>query len=517
MPQTDQERLQSSTTAGAPAAIMDNRGFNELSRDGYVSHDGKGKRKRSSKKIIIGIALTVLLVVLAAVGAYIGIAQSYDEKFLPNTYVQSVDVAGMTWQEAEEAVSHQFRTSSTTIVEDGREDVVLTGESLDLCPVTGEIEDLARTQDKWDWLSCQLGGPQELSVGIQYDDQMVMDAVSGLDCVNPENRIAPKDASIAYDESQSSFVAVPPVEGTLVDEGALLSAISQSISNGGGEVDVSSLYVVPALNVDSPEIVEAVDEANRVIGKKITYNIDMIDDAETLTREQLVSFVTLGDGGKLSVDEEAVAAWLREMGEKYDTVGNEIRYTTAYGKEAVLPTGVIGWETDEAGMLPVIVDNLLNDDDVIDQDFVYQQEGLYPKDASPSFDGRYIDLDITEQVVRLVDNNQIVQEFETVTGTDNDSRRTDVGAWKVYFMAENFLMVSEEKDRNGNPTYETPARYAVFFHSGEGFHDAEWRGNWSKNAWRNGNGSHGCANMHMSDVKQLYEFAEMDMPVLVHM
>lgn len=516
MPQTDQERLQSSATAGALAAIMDNRGFNELSRDGYVSHDGKGKRKRSSKKIIIGIALTVLLVVLAVVGAYIGIAQSYDGKFLPNTYVQSVDVAGMTWQEAEEAVSHQFRTSSTTIVEDGQEDVVLTGESLDLRPVTGEIEDLARTQDKWDWLSHQLGGPQELSVGIQYDDQMVMDAVSGLDCVNPENRIAPKDASIAYDESQGSFVAVPPVEGTIVDEGALLSAISQSISNGGGEVDVSSLYVVPALNVDSPEIVEAVDEANRVIGKKITYNIDMIDDAETLTREQLVSFVTLGDGGKLSVDEEAITAWLREMGEKYDTAGKPKAYATAYGKQVELAGGTYGWITDEAGMLPIVVDNILNADDIVDQDFVYQQEAAGPA-GSGEWGDKYVDVDISEQKTRLIDNGQVINEFVCVTGNADGSHDTPVGVWSILEKAHDYKMTGADENGDGKPDYVSYTdTWCRFTWQGHGLHQL-YRGTWAPTAYLNGNGSHGCVNLKNADADAVYAFVDYGTPVLVHL
>lgn len=491
--------------------------FDELSQDNYVPDAKKSDRKNKHKKIIIGAVIAVAVLIIAAIGTYAGIAQSYDGKFLPNTYVQSVDVSGMTWQEANEAVSEQFQTAKTVIVEDGQEDITITGEELSLHPVNGEMEELVQKQNKWDWLTRQFSAPEQLSIGIQYDEQIVMDAVSALDCVNAETRTAPQDATIEYDSDKGEFVAVEPVEGTLVDEGALLSEISKSISNGGGTVDVAELYVQPELTADSPEIAAAVAEANRVINKKITYNIDMIDDAETLTKEQIVGFVVMGDDGQLSVDEEAVAAWLREIGQEYDTAGKEKNYTTAYGKEVVLPGGSYGWITDEAAMLPVVVENILSNDDVIDQDFKYQQEAAGPA-GSGEWGDTYIDIDITEQKVRVIQNGEITHDFVCITGKPDGKHDSTEGEQKVVRIEKDFVMTGE-LNAKGVPEYRTPCNYFVAWNgNGCAMHDASWQAwsSWNPSRYKTGAGSHGCANMRPQDAAVIYEVAYMGMPVLVH-
>ena len=490
--------------------------LSELSRDNYASSIIK-RKKTSKKKMPLIIACAIVAVVVAVAGIYIVIAQSYEGKFLPNTYVQSADVSGMTWQEATEAVSEQFQKSETIIVENGQEDIVITGESLELHPVGGEMEKLVQEQNKWDWLSYQFDGRHDLSVGVQYDEQVLMDAVSELDCVNAETRTLPQNASIVYDEEKGTFIAAEPVTGNLVDEGALLSAISQSIANGGGTVDVSELYVQPVHGVDSPEIVEAVNEANRVINKSITYNIDMIDNAETLTKDQIVSFVVLGDDGTLTVDEDAVAGWLREMGKKYDTAGQPKSYTTAYGKQVELAGGTYGWITDEAGMLPIVKENILSKENVVDQDFVYQQEAAGPA-GSGEWGDTYIDIDITDQKVRVIQNGEITHDFVCITGKPDGKHDSTEGEHQIVRIEKDFVMTGE-LDANGVPEYRTPCDFFLAWCAdGCAMHDAPWQSwdTWNKLKYKNGAGSHGCANMRPTDVAVIYDIAYMGMPVLVH-
>lgn len=491
------------------------RSLSELSRDNYSSSIIK-RKKTSKKKMPLIIAGAIVAVIIAVAGIYIAIAQSYEGKFLPNTYVQSADVSGMTWQEATDAVSEQFQKSETIIAENGQEDIVITGESLELHPVGGEMEKLVQEQNKWDWLSYQFGERHDLSVGVQYDEQVLMDAVSELDCVNAETRTPPQDASFVYDEEKGAFIVVEPVTGNLVDEGALLSAISQSIANGGGTVDVSELYVQPAHGVDSPEIVESVDEANRVISKSITYNIDMIDNAETLTKDQIVSFVVLGDDGTLTVDEDAVAGWLREIGKKYDTAGQPKNYTTAYGKQVELAGGTYGWITDEAGMLPIVKENILSKEDVVDQDFVYQQEAAGPA-GSGEWGEKYVDVDITEQKTRLIENGQVVNEFVCVTGNADGSHDTPVGVWSILEKAHDYKMTGADENGDGKPDYVTYTdTWCRFTWQGHGLHQL-YRSTWASTAYLNGNGSHGCVNLKNADADAVYAFVDYGTPVLVHM
>ena len=469
------------------------------------------------KKIAFGIIGGVLVAACIFGGAYIINANHYEDHFLPHTIVQSVDVSGMTVTEAQSSIAEGFKESETILSESGQEDIVIAGDEISLRPAGDELSEIMRRQDKWSWPAKALGAPQEYAIGIMYDNEKLTGIVSKLDCIDTETRQAPENATIKYDEASQGFVTVPAKRGNLVDTEKLYPAISQSISNGGGTIQLEEFYTDPQYDENSDEIVEAASRANAVIGKTIKYNIDGIDDAETLSKEQIVSFVTLGEDMALAANEENIKAWLRDMGEKYDTVGKEKTYTTAYGKEVTLSGGTYGWITDEAAMLPIVCENVLSDEDEIDQDFVYQQEAAGPA-GSGEWGDTYIDIDITDQKVRVVQNGEITHDFVCITGKPDGKHDSTEGEHQVVRIEKDFIMTGE-LNANGVPEYRTPCDYFIAWASdGCAMHDANWQawGAWNSNRYKTGYGSHGCANMRPTDAAVIYDIAYMGMPVLVH-
>lgn len=468
-------------------------------------------------KIITAVVGGALTLALIAGGVFIVNANHYEDRFLPNTYIQEVDVSGMELPEAIDAVSNHFAVSTVTIQEDGRDDISITSEEIGMSPVQGEIDDILAKQDKWNWLAATFGGKDEHAIGVKYDVEKLGEIVDSFGFDADETRVDATDSSIAYDEEAGEFRATESKAGTQVDVSALTSEVSQLIANGGGIIDISEFYVQPQYTEQSEEVLVAEEAANKVIGKTIKYNIDGIDDAETLTKEQIVSFVKLGDDMTLSVDENAVAAWLREMGEKYDTVGKPKTYTTVYGKEVELPGGTYGWITDEAGMLPIVKENILSNAIQIDQDFVYQQEAAAPA-GNGEWGDTYIDVDITDQMVRIVQEGELTHEFVCITGKPDGKHDSTQGEHQVVRMEKDFVMTGELNSA-GVPEYRTPCDFFVAWASnGCAFHDAIWQPweRWNKLMYRQGWGSHGCANMRPADAATLYEIAYMGMPVLVH-
>lgn len=475
------------------------------------------RRVPLAAKVAIVVVSVILLVAISLCWAFVARANSYEGRFLPGTLIQSVDVSGMDASEAIDAVSESFSDSSAILVETGHEDIVITGSELGLSPASGEVDNLLATQSKWDWLSAEMSPEKDHPIGVTYDSERLAQIVEGLECIDPDKRIAPVNAGIEYSEADGEFVAYDATPGDLVDKGELYPAISALIPSGGGVIDVTEFYVSPEITADSKEITDAVDEANRIISKTIRYNIDGIDDAETLTKDQIVSFVTLGEDDKLAANEEAIRQWLREIGKEYDTKGQEIRYTTAYGKEAVLPTGVLGWETDEAAMLPVVVENLLGDESTVDQDFQYKREGLWAKGASPTFGSKYVDIDLSDQRVRLIENGEIIHDLVTVTGSNDGRHNTPEGAWEINFKAAPYVMHGADENGDGKEDYVTSTECFANFVNGCALHEMASRGNWSPTAWLHHGGSHGCANLKRADAWTAYNFVEYGTPVLVHM
>ena len=70
---------------------------------------------------------------------------------------------------------------------------------------------------------------------------------------------------------------------------------------------------------------------------------------------------------------------------------------------------------------------------------------------------------------------------------------------------------------NGKREYETPVSYWMrVTWTGIGFHDATWQRAFGGERYKQGYGSHGCINMPLKGVAELYEMVEKGCPVIIH-
>lgn len=490
-------------------------------RSKITSKDNKRKLSKTSK-IILGIFAAFLVVIIISLVSFIVKSNDYDNKFLPNTILQGTNVSDMTLEQAYEALTNDMDELTITIKDPFVEDVVLTGVDIDLKIDKTSVEIIKAKQNKWNWLSQIFGSGIHESVGVLYDAKKVAEITASLPAVIGEGRIEPKNTFVSYINGQ--FVAGGEAKGTKANADKVNELISKAISNGGGIVDISTLFEEPRWTADMPEIQAVVSQLNTKLDKKISYNIDKIPNAETLTKDQIASFITLDTSDmtqvKIIPNNETIISWLREIGKKYDTSGIERTYTTAYGKVVTLAGGTYGWITDEPAMIPLIIEDLLSDDMQRNRDFVYKQEVIGPKGEGLSeFGTSYVDIDKTEQMVRVIKDNAVVFEARTVTGTNNPKRNTPDGFWSVLEKRRDYTMTGEIVPSTGKPEYITKTcTWIRFTWSGCGMHcsDHGARTDWRVNAWLT-NGSHGCANMHHGDVDKVYGMVENGLPVIVHL
>lgn len=123
---------------------------------------------------------------------------------------------------------------------------------------------------------------------------------------------------------------------------------------------------------------------------------------------------------------------------------------------------------------------------------------LMPKD--------FIEVDISEQKVNVYNNNENVLEADVVTGIPNHD--TNIGYQEILEKTYNRPLIG--------PTWNVHVDYFFpFNYDGEGFHDASWRNNFGDDIYLT-NGSHGCVNMNLDDVKEMDKYIEVGTKVLVH-
>ena len=124
----------------------------------------------------------------------------------------------------------------------------------------------------------------------------------------------------------------------------------------------------------------------------------------------------------------------------------------------------------------------------------------------------FINLDISDQNLKLYKNGQVTLNVPVVTGNISKGHNTPLGAYSI----GNKLSKDTMGGRIHLSKYDAYVDYWIPFIGGSyGFHDADWRTSsqlTNKNTYLK-NGSHGCVNMITEDAKELYNLVYKNLSV----
>ena len=126
-----------------------------------------------------------------------------------------------------------------------------------------------------------------------------------------------------------------------------------------------------------------------------------------------------------------------------------------------------------------------------------------PPPASNGGNGgaRWIDVDLTHQMVYVYEGNAIVNSFVVSTGTWQHP--TVTGQYHVYIKYR-------FKDMSGPGYYLPNVPYTMFFYQGYAIHGTYWHNNFGTPM------SHGCVNLSIPDSEWMYNWASVGTLVNVH-
>lgn len=467
-------------------------------------------------KIILAIITTLIaLSIMYCVGIW-----HYSSRFLPNTTIQGIQVGNQTIEQADKTLRDGIVFPTVTLIDNDSND-----ESFSSFPINGhdigmsinddDLSHIIHEQNEGLWALSVFSG-NDCTVSVPYNEDSLRNIIQSLPCVSGDERADPENAYVKYDNVTNTFVIDGGTTGTRADDGRLLSLVEEAFNNGGGGLQVSDAYSQPELTRDDPSIVGAMNTANNYAHQTILFNIDGINNAETLSHDDIVPMINV-NGTSVDIDRDSVGKWLSDIGKSYDTVGTTRTFTEPWGDTVTVSGGTYGWMTDEASMVDVIINDLKDSENSTHtEDFKYKQTAAGPKGQSEWGD-TYADVDISNQLVRFVQNGEVVFSANVVTGTNNDKRQTDKGVYDILDKQTDYVMTGADENGDGQPDYRTPCKYWMrIMWNGIGFHDLSSRTNWSKTAYLNGNGSHGCVNMHYDDAQKLYSLVQIGTPVIIH-
>lgn len=484
-----------------------------------------------------------LLVVLACVLMALGMAgcgkKAY--KTFPEKYkLASVDVGGMTADEAKKAIKTAVGKYKISVkLDDASFD--MTAEDLGL-----KYNDKANLQelinaankdkepekqvklfkmDKSDELETALVDSY-ITAKTQSQSDAAAQSDTDTDAKDDEQKkaatdtqtfdirsIVPYRATIAYNADAGQFEGVDGVSGDAPVYDNAAANLTSAVKELKDKVELTSAtgYVDGEKATDSEQVKKALKEANAYLDVTVTCNFTPATGeaaTEAVGKDQIAQWLIVGnDGLSVSLDGENMATYCTELAKKHDVSKKKTgQFKTTGGSIINVPVASSG-QTVDGNKLYEAIAEAINNKKSATVDAVYSEAKEEETGEYVTYGGNYCEVDLTNQMVYVYKNGELVVSSQCVTGCISKGHGTPTGVYSIF---------SRDKDRYlRGDGYKSWVNFFIPFNGGIGFHDASWRSTFGGNIYLY-SGSHGCINMPYSAAKKLYENVTLDEKVIVY-
>ena len=483
---------------------------NETSLEAATSRSHRGSLAR-----IALLSIVVLFVVV-----YLGGVWTARHYFLPNTTLNGEEVSLQNASQV--AANHTKATEGykIDITGDGFE-LSMNETDIKLCS-DGEayVKEALDQINAWAW-PLELTSKHDLksSESVTFDHEAANDIMKkALDEFN-QNATQPTDASLSYDQGTHTFSIAPEQVGTALDSEKVLQATDQALVNLDRQLVLTEDDLAqPKLKSDDAQLTKAAEEANKKLSAVQKLKVGDKDVVE-VNADYIGKWITVNENYEVTVNTDAIVEWARgDLSDQFDTVGASRSYTRPDGKQASVKGGSYGWTIDGAALGQQISDHIKNGETAT-IDIPMQQTADNWNPGGQDWGPRYIDIDISEQHVRLYDaSSNLIWESDCVTGNPNQGHDTPEGVYQINNNKESGDVELEGPidDKTGEPEYISHVTYWMpFVWNAVALHDASWRYSFGGDIYKN-DGSHGCVNLPSEKAAELYDLCQVDDVVVVH-
>lgn len=440
------------------------------------------------KKILI-IILSFIAVIFTFLGiAFFVLDNNYKTKFLPETKINNIDVSNLTADEVDDIINNQYVNAYSLVVKNRTKDFQIYGTDISL-KSNYKSEELLKKQTLFDAFKNK-NYTIKNNISINNDEL--------IDLLNKklfQNSAEPKNAEIH--KTENGFEITPEDNGSSLDKETVTEKIKQAILNGEKEIDLENDYKNAEITKENEELNSMINKLNNIAKKKIflrVYNGD-VDE---------IGFDTFGQfiNANLDVDKEKIKKYVEELKNKYDTANKRRVFTTVSGSNIEL-SGPYGYTINEKKEIEELTKNVLDENNT-ERELIYSKKGKFD---GTEFGNKYVEVDLGNQIVYLVENGEVTYQSKCVSGNLRKGRRTPEGIYSITYKQKNAVLKGQD--------YASPVKFWMPFNKGIGLHDANWRKKFGGVIYKN-NGSHGCINLPIDSAKVFFENVETGTPVICY-
>ena len=136
--------------------------------------------------------------------------------------------------------------------------------------------------------------------------------------------------------------------------------------------------------------------------------------------------------------------------------------------------------------------------------------GYVPMSSLSFLNNSAIIVDISDQILKFYENNQLILECPVITGSEDpyNYHPSTEGLFTVYNCSSPAELVGPYNPETDTYEWDVWVDYFIAYnYNGEGLHDADWQPSFGEDYYLH-RGSHGCTNMFKDNARVVYEHAK---------
>ena len=473
-------------------------------RESVHENDKRHKKWYKSWKIITPSIIVLLAIVFGAIGFY------QVNHFNANITINGIKVGGLT---SDQALSNLKNAVLKNDVYLGQE-LIVNGKDTEMGFSDQDlpaIEKLLKRQQTFLPSSKIENYSLKPSNSDQNSSQDLKKQVeTKISELNQELK-PPQDAKAILENG--NITVTKSAEGEQYDVARLLQEYEKQ--EHASEIHLSPIILEP-LKEDSEVVKNEEKKLQALLQHTVDYKVQ--DQVFPLKGSDLIKNASVNKDLKVTINTDGIKEKITEINQSQSTLNKDFTFKTHSGSTTSVKGEGYGWELDIEKETAEIGQAFENGETSFSASNIsgkgWNGEGYgYGVLANNGIGDNYAEISIAEQRMWIYRDGKQVFTTDVVTGNHNTGEDTLKGVWYVLYKRSPYVL---EGSRVGGSAYAIEVNYWVpFTNSGQGFHDASWRSNWSKNAYIS-NGSGGCVNVSPSVMKQVYDNLNTYDPVVIY-
>lgn len=345
----------------------------------------------------------------------------------------------------------------------------------------------------------------------QYREEVLKKELEEALLSRNKNLKAPKDAKAILEQGKISISK--SIDGTQYNVANLLKEYEK-------QEYTSNIHLNPAflqpIKEDSQTVLNEEKRLKELLQQIVDYKVQ--DKVHSLKASELIQHATVSQDLKLTINSEEIKKKISEINESQSTLGKNFTFKTNSGSVISVKGQGYGWALDVEKETALIQSAFEKGEKSVSASNIHgngwSNEGYgYNTLTNNGIGDTYAEVSIKEQRIWIYKDGKLAVTTNVVTGKHSTQEDTSPGVWYILYKRSPYTLSGSSA---GNPNYSIEVDYwAPFTNSGQGFHDASWRSNWSSNAYLTA-GSGGCVNVSPSVMKSVYDALSIYDPVVVY-